>query len=176
MPSMLDRFAILRLCEHKQSIVDFKLGETSTPLSLETSEDNRAAAQRLVQQARRSLDIYSRDLDKAIYDAPTFLDAVRALALNAKQGAVRILVNVSSRAVIYGHRLIPLCQRLTSFIEIRRPPEEYRDYKEAFMVVDRLGYLQRKLADRYEGTAYINAGHAARRMLTFFEVFGTRAS
>src|SRR3569623_653391 len=134
-----------------QSIDDFNLDETSTPLSLETSEDNRAAALRLVQQARRSLDIYSRDLDKAI------------------QGAVRILVKDSSRAVKYGHRLIPLCQRLTSFIEIRRPPEEYRDYNEAFMVVDRLGYLHRKLADRYEGTAYFNAGHEARRLLIFFE-------
>src|SRR3569833_967545 len=154
MPSMLARFVFLRLCEHMQSIGDFKLGETSTPLSLETSEDNRAAALRLVQQARRSLDIYSRDLDKAIYDAPTFLDAVRALALNAKQGAVRILVKDSSRAVKCGHRLIPLCQRLTSFIEIRRPPEEYRDYYEAFMVVDRLNKHQHKKTNQKKGTAY----------------------
>src|SRR3569832_1410299 len=144
-----------------QSIDDFNLDETSTPLSLETSEDNRAAALRLVQQARRSLDIYSRDLDKAIYAEPTFLDDVRALALNAKPGAVRLLVKDSSRAVIYGHRLIPLCQRLTCFIEIRRPPEEYRDYYEVFLVVDRLGYLHRKLADRFEGTAYFFEGHEA---------------
>src|SRR3569832_960991 len=118
-----------------QSIDDFNLDETSTPLSLETSEDNRAAALRLVQQARRSLDIYSRDLDMAIYDEPTFLDAVRALALNAKQGAVRILVKDSSRAVKYGHRLIPLCLCLLCFFEIRRPPVVFRVFFVVFLVV-----------------------------------------
>src|SRR3569833_2136328 len=152
-----------------QSIGDFKLGETLLLFLFVFCVVNRAAALRLVQKARRSLENYSRDQDKAKYDEPTFLDAVRALALNAKQGAVRILVKESRRAVKYGHRLIPLCQRLTSFIEIRRPPEEYRDYNEAFMVEDRLGYLLRKLADRYEGRSYFNAGHEARRLLTFFE-------
>ena len=63
-----------------QSNGDFKLGETSTPLSLETCEVIWAAALRLAHQARRALDIYSLDLDKDIYDEPSFLDAVRALA------------------------------------------------------------------------------------------------
>lgn len=40
----------------------------------------------------------------------------------------------------YGHRLIPLCQRLTSFIEVRKPPEQYREYNEALLVMDGMSY------------------------------------
>ena len=146
-----------------------RLGETSDSISLETSDDNRAAAIALVAQARRSLEIFTRDLDKPLYDDPAFIDAVRGLALGARQAAVRILIKDSSRAVKYGHRLIPLCQRLTSFIEVRKPPEEYREYNEAFLVVDGIGCLHRKLADRYEGHAHFHAPIEARKLLAFFE-------
>lgn len=146
-----------------------RLGEGDAPVTLVSRDDQRIAAARLVQLARRSLDIYSRDLDAAIYDDQDFIDAVRSLAIATKHKAVRILVKDSSRAVKYGHRLIPLAQRLTSFIEIRKPPAEYRDYNEAFLVVDGCGYIHRKLADRYEGLAHFNAGRDARRLVEFFD-------
>lgn len=150
-------------------VQSYQLGVSSEPLNLESSEDNRAAAVALVRQARRSLDIYTRDFDKAIYDEQTFIDAVRALALRTRQQTVRVLVKDSRQAVKYGHRLIPLSQRLTSFIEIRKPPDEYREYNEALLIVDDIGYIQRKLADRYEGRAYFNASNEARRLLAFFD-------
>lgn len=147
----------------------YQLGVTPGRLTLETSGDSRAAAIALVGQARRNLEIYTRDLDKPIYDDPNFIDAVRGLAIRAKQAAaIRILVKDSSRAVKYGHRLIPLCQRLTSFIEVRKPPEQYREYNEALLVVDGVGHIHRTLADRPEGTVYFHAPIETRRLLVFF--------
>lgn len=147
----------------------FTLGETSQPVNVSDSADHRTFAVSMVQQARRSLEIMTRELDKAVYDDPLFVDAVRALTINARHKAVRILLKDSTRAVKYGHRLIPLSQRLTSFIEIRKLSEQYREYNEAFLVADAVGFIHRKLADRHEGVAHFNASHEARRLVSVFD-------
>ena len=145
----------------------FILGETIEPLKLESSADQRGAAVALAAQARRSVDIFSRDLDKRIYDHRAFLDALQNLAVN-HHGQIRILVKDSSQAVKYGHRLIPLSQRLTSFIEIRKAAEDFTEYNEAFLIADETGYVQRRQADRFEGIARFNAAQEAVNLLVFF--------
>ena len=96
-----------------------------------------------------------------------FLSAVQQLAVS-HHGRIRILVKDSSYAVKYGHRLIPLSQRLTSFIEIRKVAEDYKDYNEAFLIADEVGYVHRRHADRFEGVARFKAAMEARELLTFF--------
>jgi len=143
------------------------LGQFPDPIDLADSEAQRRAAVGLVLQARRNVDIFTRDLDKKIYDNKAFLDGLQNLAIN-KRGMIRILVKDSSNAVKYGHRLIALSQRLTSFIEIRRVAEDFKEYNEAFLVADEIGYAHRKHADRFEGTARFNAAKEAVNLLVFF--------
>jgi hypothetical protein len=154
----------------------FTLGETFETLNLGSSAEQRSVAVALASQARRGLDIFSRDLDKKIYDDRGFLEAMQNLAVN-HHGRIRILVKDSSKAVKYGHRLIPLSQRLTSFIEIRKVAEDFKEYNEAFLIADETGYVRRRHADRFEGTARFNAAKEARDLLVYFnEVWRNSAS
>ena len=143
------------------------LGESYEPISLGDSDAQRHAAVALARQARRSMDIFTRDLDKRIYDNRDFLDGLQSLAVD-NRGLIRILVKDSGNAVKYGHRLIPLSQRLTSFIEIRKVSEDFKEYNGAFLVADDIGYVERKHADRFEGVARFNAPKEAADLLAFF--------
>jgi hypothetical protein len=143
------------------------LGESLVPVKLSDSETQRLAAVALTRQARRSVDIFTRDLDKKIYDYRPFLDAVQELAVKHR-GLIRILVKDSCKAVKYGHRLIAVSQRLTSFIEIRKVAEDYKEYNEAFLIADETGYVHRRLADRFDGIASFNAVKEARDLLAHY--------
>ncbi len=145
----------------------FVLGETIQPISLNGSEEQRDAVVAMMTQARRSVDIFSRDLDKKIYDSLIFLDTLQNLVV-AHRGKIRILVKDSGKAVKYGHRLISLSQRLTSFIEIRKVAEDFKEYNEAFFVADNTGLVHRRHDDRFEGIARFNAAKAASELLAFF--------
>jgi hypothetical protein len=143
------------------------LGETQASIELDSSASQRDSAVALVSQAQRSVDIFTRDLDKKIYDNRDFLDALQNLVVN-QHGLIRILVKDSGNAVKYGHRLITFSQRLTSFIEIRKVAEDFKEYNEAFLVADEIGFAHRKHADRFEGIARFNAAKEAVNLLNFF--------
>ena len=143
------------------------LGQFPDTIDLDDSAAQRGAAVTLTLQARRCVDIYTRDLDKKIYDHKDFLDGLQNLAANHR-GLIRILVKDSSNAVKYGHRIIPLSQRLTSFIEVRKVADDYKEYNEAFLIADEIGYAHRKHADRFEGVARFNAAKEATSLLIFF--------
>jgi len=151
-------------------MIDFSeiiLGQSFESIELNDSDTQRQAATALTIQARRSVDIFTRDLDKKLYDNRDFLDGLQNLAVN-NRGLIRILVKDSDRAVKYGHRLIALSQRLTSFIEIRKVADDFKEYNEAFLVADEIGYVHRKHADRFEGIARFNAAKEAVNLLVFF--------
>ena len=148
---------------------DFILGVTAAPVALETREENRIAACALARQARSHLCIFTRDLDPPLYDDLCFLDAVTALATRSRFARVRVLVQNSEKAVKYGHRLIELSRRLSSFIQLRRPHADYQDYNEAFLVADGVGLLHRALAHRYEAEVDFKAPLRARLLLKFFD-------
>jgi len=142
------------------------LGGGKGAVNVQTSAEQHRAAVALVRQARRSVEIFSRDLDRKLYDQRDFLEALQVLAVN--HGQIRILVKDSSTAVKNGHRLIPLSQRLTSFIQIRKAPEDYRDYNEAFLIADSTGCSLRRHAERFEGSVHFNAVKTCHDLLTFF--------
>jgi hypothetical protein len=144
------------------------LGETNELLSLETSGDHRAVVVAMAQQAARSLHIFTRDLDHALYDSPEFEAAAFDLVRTGQYARIHILVQDSSGAMRRGHRLINLAQRLSSKVEIRKPIAEYADINRAFFVADEAGYVSRQLADRYEGMANFSDRLTARDMVGFF--------
>lgn len=136
--------------------LEYELGVSSDDIVIDTHEDNQAAALRLVSQAGRSLDIFTRDLEPRIYDNADFADAVRALAIRTRDLHVRILVIDPDFIIKHGHRLIELSRRLTSHMEIRKVHEDYCNNPEAYLVVDKRGVLHRKLASRYEAVVNFN--------------------
>jgi hypothetical protein len=140
---------------------EYTLGEHSDDIVIDSFEDNRAAATRLVSQGGRSLDIFSRDLEPRIYDNAEFADAVRALAIKTRDLHVRILVLDPDYIIKHGHRLVELARRLTSHMEIRKLHEDYCNNPEAYLIVDNRGLLHRKHASRYEAIVNFNNPMAA---------------
>lgn len=129
------------------------LGESRDRIILQGRDSFQQVSEEMLRQAKHYLDIFTYDLDKPIYDQSGFVDAAKRLAIECRGIGVRILIQDSERAQREGHRLIDLARRLTSKMEIRRPHADYIDHPENFMIVDRIGYIRRRVAERYEGDA-----------------------
>jgi len=151
-----------------QDIQNHRLGESHELLSLESAADHRTVALAMARQAVRTLHIFTRDLDHAVFDTPEFEEAASHLARGSQYSRILILVQDSGAAVRRGHRLVDLAQRLSSKIEIRKPVAEYADVNRAFFVADETGYITRQLADRYEAVANFSDRLAARDLVAFF--------
>lgn len=129
------------------------LGESAARLDV---DDNAMLAQislELARQCSRYLDIVSRHLDPALYDNDEFCEAVKRVALGNRHARIRLFITDSRPLVNRGHRLIDLAIRLPSFIHVRGPSPQHRDFNEAMLVADRVGYVHRRFADRPEATA-----------------------
>lgn len=144
------------------------LGESSGQIHLNSIGECRDAALSLATQARRSIYIFSYDLDPQIYNQVDFLDAVKNLAIRSEHSRVKILLQNNERVQREGHRLIQLWRRLTSKIEIRKPDADHIDHLENFLLADETGYLLRRLYSDYEATATFNARLEAKQLCTFF--------
>ena len=134
-------------------VKDRRLGESTELIELSTSDEHREVALALANQATHSVDIVSRHLDPAVYDQAPLLEAIKQMALNHRRSRVRILVKDLQPILTGGHRLAALASRLSSFVEIRVPAVQHKDFNEAFMIVDESGFIHVELADRYEGIA-----------------------
>jgi len=145
------------------------LGESDQDIALNDRDDNHAAAVALALQARRRLTIFSRELDPRVFDHADFVEAVKALATRSRFSRIEILVQNSERIVKQGHRLVELSRRLNTFIELRKPHSDYRDYNQAFVIADEVGVLRNPIADRYQGAVNFKAPLLARELEQFFK-------
>ncbi|MCW8922237.1 MAG: hypothetical protein OQK69_01215 [Gammaproteobacteria bacterium] len=134
----------------------FKLGETRAEIKLSNAEENMNAALSLAEQARYSINIFTQDMDDAIYNNEEFERHVFNLATRHPSAQIRILVQDSTSAIKKGHRLIRISQKLTSSIFIRNPPKIYKSDKSSFMVVDSIGTLYRAQTDNHNYNASVN--------------------
>jgi len=150
-------------------ISDFKLGETGVVIHLDNSDDHRLIARALVDQAVRTIDIFTHRLDRRVYDDIGFVDAVKSLAIGHSRAMIRILIQDSGKVAKEGHRLFNLGQEISSKIKFHNPSREHSDLNEAFMIVDHTGLLHSRQYDRYEGSACFNDPIQARELLAKFE-------
>lgn len=145
------------------------LGETRGLVRLESRDDNRLAANRMVEQGQFSLRLYTPNLDPRIFDTSEFIEAVKKLALASTHSKVYILIKDPTVAVTQGHRIIELARRISSHIFIHRAAEEDQDRIDSFMVVDDVGLIRRPHADRYEGSVEFNNPGEARLLIKEFK-------
>lgn len=150
------------------TIDDALLGETSGQLHLNNIAACRDAALRLASQAKRSIYIFTYDLDSNIYDQTDFLEAVKDLAIRSEYSRVKILLQNNEKVQRQGHRLIQLWRRLTSKIEIRRPCQDHIDHPENFLLVDETGYLHRRLYSNYDAIVDFNSKFDTKMLNNFF--------
>lgn len=151
-----------------KDIAQMKLGKTDVSLHFEYPDDNRILAHSLVSQARNTVDIFTHDLEPVIYDTREFISALTQLAMHSQHSKIRVLIQDPSRCIREGHRMLELGQRLSSYIELRKPGYDHKNFNEAFLIADNTGLLHKHLSDHYEGVVNFNAPLEAGEKTKFF--------
>jgi len=153
----------------------YKLGETAAEIQTYTADDNKNAAIALVKQAHYSIDIFTQDMDIEIYNDIEFEQSIFNLAKKHPNTRIRVLVQDSKKAAQNGHCLIRLAQNLTSSVFIHNPPDEYKNERSSFMIVDKVGLLYRVTATgrNHNGSVNFMSPQRAGKLTDFFnEVWG----
>lgn len=131
----------------------FFLGEHLALERFDQPEMARAHALAMFQQARRSLCIYSADLDPWLYHHSSIQEACTRFLLASPKNRLRILVKDIGRAVKQGHRLLGLSRRLSSNLHIRLLHPDHPSEEVAFLLADDCGLLLRPEPEQCAGYA-----------------------
>jgi len=156
-------------------IENSRIGDDVT-VKLEDAEQNQLVSIAISKQARHTLDIVSHDLDHTIYDNNEFSDAVKDLATGSPKAKIRILIQDSDKVIKQGHRLVELAKRLTSFIEIRIQGKRYKEFNEAWLIVDNKAWIRRPFADKYIADVDYSAARQLRETSKTFDTMWAEAS
>jgi len=137
-------------------------------------EAARAHALALLQQAQRSLCIYSHDLEPWLYHHSSVQDACTRFLLASPHNQLRILLRDPSRAVKEGHRLLSLSRRLSSNLHIRKLHPDYPNEELAFLLADDRGLLLLPEIGQASGYAlYQDPGRNRQRRAQFDQAWDT---
>ena len=151
----------------------YRLGETGELLRVTTREDCRQIALAITRQARKSLSIFSHNLEPDLYNTPSFYEAARDVLAADSRATIRILISDVSKLVLNGHRLLDLSRRQSTRVQIRKL---HNPIHHAFLVADEVAVLDRRRAERFEATANFNDPGWANNLLHFFDQTWERCS
>ena len=131
----------------------YQLGKTTEELLAGTSDELLEIALAIARQCQRTLDLCSRHLDPKLFEHADFIEAVRQLARRSARSRIRLMVLQPEGLHRSGHPLIDLAGSLSSFMEVRVPGIEHKDFNEAILIADEIGYIHRLQSDRFEARA-----------------------
>ncbi|WP_375738252.1 histone acetyltransferase HPA2 [Pseudomonas boanensis] len=144
------------------------LGEHQAMERFSSPEQARAHALALLQQARRSLCLYTPDLEPWLYHNSSIQDACTRFLLADPKNQMRILVRDPSRATKEGHRLLHLSRRLSSNLHIRRLNPNHPSEERAYLLADDRGLLLRPEPGQFAGyTLYNDPGRTRLQQIRF---------
>ncbi|MET0289184.1 MAG: GNAT family N-acetyltransferase [Pseudoxanthomonas sp.] len=145
-------------------------------LAIETLPQAAAACLGTVQATRRTLCLYSRELDPGLLDQPALVQAIRRLCTGTRDAMVQILLHDALAAQQASSPLIALSQRLPSRFTLRQVQDPVdQAYASAYVVNDRGGYYFRTLGNRLEGEADMDGAGRARQLRAMFASVWERA-
>ncbi len=102
-------------------------GGSSSRSVLTTIDEVRDACVAVAATARRSLTIYTPDLEPELYDTHAFLEIVKRFVLGRSFARVRVLIAEPMRIIREGNRFLAMGRRLTSYIDLRNVHADYRN-------------------------------------------------
>ena len=142
---------------------------TGTRSILSTLDEYRAAVAEITTRAKRTLSIYTPDLEPLIYDQDCFLEPVKRLVLARSHARLRVLISDPARAARDGNRFMQMARRLTSYIDLRNVSTEYRNNPCSFIVADDKAIAYRQQSSRWDGIVEFNDVALVRRYLAYFD-------
>lgn len=144
-------------------------GASSSRSVLTTLDEVRDACVSVAATARRSLTIYTPDLEPQLYDTHSFLEVVKRLVLGRSYARVRVLIAEPMRTIREGNRFLAMGRRLTSYIDLRNVHADHRNNAAAFLIADDRALVYRLQATRYDGMAELDDTAIARKYLAYFD-------
>ncbi|MES2821439.1 MAG: histone acetyltransferase HPA2 [Pseudomonadota bacterium] len=146
----------------------FVLGQHTSLERFATKGQARAHAMALLQQARRSLCLYSSDLEPWLYHHSSVLEACTEFLLAHRHNRLRILLRDVTTVVKQGHRLMSLSRRLPSACQIRKLNPDHPNEDVTFLLADAKGFLLRPEPEQIAGYAlYHDPARARQRQVQF---------
>lgn len=110
---------------------------------LNNAQEYRDCAVELIGKGRRTLRLFSPDLEHDIYDNEDIAQAVLTLARVSRNSEIRILIRDTQPAIKRGHRLLDLSRRLTSIVDIRKFSIDSNELPPHVLLVDDAGVMIR---------------------------------
>jgi hypothetical protein len=149
--------------------MESRLDVAGTRSILSTLDEYRAAVAEIAKRANRTMSIYTPNLEPLIYDQDMFLEPLKRLVLARGHARLRVLISDPARVVREGNRFMQMARRLTSFIELRNVPPEFRDNPAAFIIADASAIAYRQQSAKWEGIVEFNDQQIVRRYLAYFD-------
>ena len=146
------------------------VGESTGSIGLDGQLDFHAALNNMATQAKKSVKIFTQELDPELYDQPEFLKIMSDVARNRKHCKIQILIRSPEKAAKSGHRLVELQKRLTSAIQIHSIPEGEASNNDEFMVVDGIAITRRFSMGFMHGNCEFKAIPEAQKKTRFFDL------
>lgn len=134
----------------------FILGQHERLERFSQPQEARAHVLALLQQAQRSICLYSDDLEPWLYNHISIQQACTRFLLASPRARLRILVRDPGRAVKEGHRLLSLSRRLSSNLHIRKLNPDYPGEQLNYLIADDQGLLLRPEPDLPAGQVLYN--------------------
>lgn len=138
-------------------------------LLLHGTGDFAAAALRLLEGARGRVRILPQPADLRYLADAAVVGALRALLLGSRRARLEMLLPPDLARDDLGRPLWDLARRLTSAVTVHRLADEDAQLDEAWLTVDRRGYLHRPQAERLSGQASLLQPPRARKLDQRFE-------
>jgi hypothetical protein len=134
-----------------------------------TLDEYRTAVAEIAKRANRSLAIYTPDLEPQLYDQDLFLEPLKRLVLARSHARLRVLISDPARVMREGNRFMQMARRLTSYIELRNVPPEFRNNPAAFIIADGAAIAYRQQCSRWDGIVEFNDQQVVKRHLAYFD-------
>ena len=152
----------------------FILGQHQDLERFSQPQEARAHVLALIQQAQRSLCLYSDDLEPWLYHHSSVQQACTRFLLSSPRARLRILLRDPTRAVKEGHRLLALSRRLSSNLHIRKLNPDYASEELAYLIADDRGLFLRPELDQQSGyTLYNDPARVRQRQTQFDQAWDT---
>ncbi|MBV1909255.1 MAG: hypothetical protein KUG78_08025 [Kangiellaceae bacterium] len=116
----------------------------------ESLDDLKTEIEQLFSNAKRTIQIYSRDLDPRILDHRTIAAQLMRFVRLSRFTKVQILIFDENLMKGRDHSLLNLAQRFTSHIEIRVVPKDYQENRFGYYLADNRHIIYRNNIERYE--------------------------
>ncbi len=115
----------------------------------------------------KSIKIFTPDFEPDLYNNDFFRENLIGLIKGNRHAQIDILVNDLSWTSHQSHKILQLAQKLTSAIQIKTTPEEYKEITCSFILLDQQYFIFKNDSSR-QSAIYANCKNRADKLLEFF--------